>query len=53
MRAKNKQAKVKEDLAHYYDRRGILMELEEAPVEFSLEEELRKQIISRKEKAIW
>ena len=48
MKAKKKQTKVKEDLAHYYDRRGILMELEETPVEFSLEEELRKQIIGGK-----
>lgn len=37
--------KVKENLAEYYDRRGVLGELEERPVEFALEEELRQQIL--------
>ena len=37
--------KVKEHLAEYYDRRGVLGELEERPVEFALEEELRQQIL--------
>ena len=37
--------KVKETPAEYYDRRGVLGELEEGPVEFALEEELRKQIL--------
>ncbi len=36
---------VRENLAEYYDRRGVLGELEEAPVEFALEEELRQQIL--------
>lgn len=36
---------VKETPAEYYDRRGVLGELEEGPVEFALEEELRKQIL--------
>lgn len=36
---------VKETPAEYYDRRGVLSELEEAPVEFALEEELRQQIL--------
>ncbi len=37
--------KVRENLAEYYDRRGVLGELEEQPVEFALEEELRRQIL--------
>ncbi len=37
--------KVKENLAEYYDRRGVLGELEERPLEFALEEELRWQIL--------
>ncbi len=37
--------KVRENLAVYYDRRGVLGELEERPVEFALEEELRRQIL--------
>lgn len=37
--------KVKEPAAQYYDRRGILGELEEGAVEFALEEELREQIL--------
>ena len=36
---------VRETLAEYYDRRGVLGELEERPVEFALEEELRQQIL--------
>ncbi len=38
--------KVQENLAEYYDRRGVLGELEERPVEFALEEELRQQILT-------
>ena len=38
--------KVKESLAQYYDRSGILGEIKEAPVELSLEDELRKQILA-------
>ena len=37
--------KVKETPAEYYDRRGVLGELKEGPIEFALEEELRKQIL--------
>ncbi len=37
--------KVRENLAAYYDRLGVLGELEERPVEFALEEELRRQIL--------
>lgn len=36
---------VKETPAEYYDRRGVLSELEEAPIEFALDEELRRQIL--------
>lgn len=37
--------KVKETAAQYYDRRGILGELDEEIVEFALEEDLRRQIL--------
>ena len=37
--------KVNEPLARYYDRRGALGEIEERPVEFALEEALRRQIL--------
>ena len=37
--------KVRENLAEYYDRQGVLGELEERKVEFALEEELRRQIL--------
>ena len=35
---------VKERVARYYDRRGVLSELVDRPVEFALDEELRGQI---------
>ena len=38
--------KVEESPAAYYDRRGVLRELEERPVVFALEDELRKQILA-------
>ena len=38
--------RVKEDLARYYERRGVLGELENGTVEFVLEEELRRQILA-------
>jgi len=41
----SRSRKVNETAAQYYDRRGILGELDEVPVEFALEEELRKQIL--------
>ena len=33
------------DMGQYYDRRGVLTGLEARPVEFALEEELRRQIL--------
>jgi len=39
---------VKESLAQYYDRRRVLPELDEQPVEFSLVETLRLQILEGK-----
>ena len=41
-----RSGKVKETPAEYYDRSGVLGELDESPVEFALEEELRKEILS-------
>jgi len=35
----------KQSTAEYYDRRGILGEIEPGDVEFSLDEELRRQIL--------
>jgi hypothetical protein len=40
--------KVKEDLARYYERHGVLGVLDKMPVEFALEEELRAQILAGK-----
>jgi predicted DNA binding CopG/RHH family protein len=37
--------RTRESTAAYYDRRGILSELKDADVEFSLDEELRRQIL--------
>ncbi|MBI1893632.1 MAG: hypothetical protein HYS14_05940 [Candidatus Rokubacteria bacterium] len=37
--------KLRENLAEYYDRRGVLAEVVEKPVEFALDEELRRQIL--------
>jgi len=37
--------RVREKPAEYYDRRGVLSDLNERPVEFILEEELRQQIL--------
>ena len=42
---KKRGAKVAEDLAAYYTKRGILGEIEEGPAEFALEEDLRRQIL--------
>lgn len=41
---------VSKDLAGYYDRHGVLGGLEERPVEFALEEELRGQILKGRRK---
>ena len=43
-----KPARVKESPARYYDRRGVLREIVEEPVEFALDEELRAQILAGK-----
>ncbi len=40
--------KIGEGLAEYYDRRGVLGELEEGPVAFALNEALREQILRGK-----
>ena len=45
---KKEAREVKETPAEYYDRRGVLGEMEEGPVEFALEEELRRQILGGK-----
>lgn len=37
--------RVREKRVEYYDRRGVLSDLNERPVEFILEEELRQQIL--------
>ena len=37
-----------ESLADYYDRRGVLREVGEKPVEFTPDEELRRQILEGK-----
>ncbi len=42
---KRKVAKVKETLAQYYDRHGVMKEIAPGRVEFALEEELRRQIL--------
>ena len=48
MNPAKKQMKIKESLAQYYDRRGILNEIEDGPVAFSLADDLREQIHSGK-----
>jgi len=40
----NKMTKAREDWAAYYDRRGVLRELDDRPVAFALDEELRDRI---------
>ena len=40
-----KATKKTEDLATQYDREGVLGQIEEEPVEFALDEELRAQIL--------
>ena len=39
-----RDSKTREDWAAYYNRRGVLRELEERPVAIALEEELRERI---------
>ncbi len=41
-----KTTRVRESLAEYYDRSGVLPGLQNESVEFSLDEELRRQILS-------
>lgn len=38
-------SRVREDLPKYYDRRGVLQEIEKPPVAFALDEELRRAIL--------
>lgn len=42
--------RIKESAAEYYDRRGVLAELSEKPVEFSLDEDLRREILEGERK---
>jgi len=52
MRVKKKRSQFsnKSGVADYYDRRGIIGEIAEGDVEFSLHEELREQILRGKRK---
>jgi predicted DNA binding CopG/RHH family protein len=43
-------AKTREEWADYYDRHGVLGEIIEQPVEFALDEELRKHIATGQRK---
>ena len=45
-----RSTKSQETPAQYYDRRGVLKELEEGGVEFALEEELRAEILKGQRK---
>jgi len=38
--------RIKEDAADYYERHGVLEEIENGTVEFALDEELRRQILA-------
>jgi predicted DNA binding CopG/RHH family protein len=38
-------SRVREEVPKYYDRRGVLREIEERPVEFALDEALRRAIL--------
>lgn len=42
---RRRSGRVSENLAEYYDRRGVLREIADQPVEFALDEDLRKQIL--------
>lgn len=37
--------RLRENRAEYYERRGVLGEIDDRPVEFALDEELRRQIL--------
>jgi predicted DNA binding CopG/RHH family protein len=43
-----RRTRVREEPAQYYEQHNILEEIDEEPVEFALDEELRKQILSGK-----
>jgi hypothetical protein len=45
---KKTEGRARESIAEFYDRRGVLGEIEESPVEFALDEELREQIVRGK-----
>ena len=45
-----RSTKSQETPAQYYDRRGVLKELEKSAVEFALEEELRAEILKGQRK---
>ena len=47
---RKRSARSRETPAQYYDRRGVLKELEEGVVEFALEEELRAEILKGQRK---
>ena len=38
-------SRVQENLPKYYDRQGVLREIEEGPIEFALDDELRRAIL--------
>ena len=38
--------RIKEDVAEYYERHGVLGDLEDRTVEFALDEELRRRILA-------
>jgi predicted DNA binding CopG/RHH family protein len=44
--AASSRGKIKENVANYYDRRGVMAELLDRPVDFALDEELRRQILT-------
>ena len=48
MKKQTKGVKKSEPIEAFYDRRGVLDELDKAPVEFVLDDELRLQIFSGK-----
>ena len=49
MTTPRRPSRVQEDLPKYYDRRGVLQKIEERPVEFALDEELRRAILKRRD----
>jgi hypothetical protein len=45
MAKKQRATRLRESTEQYYDRRGVLPEIVDAPVEFALDEELRREIL--------